>query len=122
MSGHLGEKRASERARESELPEALAWPPPAPFVDHAHVSSSHATLLHADCAAMRIRCDVEGGGSGDGGGADDYRANEIRMKRQTPASIGSYGEGDRERERERCPDNCKYFQDMLSRWIFPNYS
>ena len=37
-------RKASERAR-GELPEALAWPLPAPFVDHAHVSSSHATLL-----------------------------------------------------------------------------
>lgn len=76
-------ERASERARRWVARSARVATTGS-FVDHAHVSSSHATLLHAHRTAMRIRCDVRGSGGGGGGGADDCRANEIRMKDRLP--------------------------------------
>lgn len=91
ISRHLGEKRP--RGRDS--PEALAWPPPGSFVDHARISTWHATRYRTrteqcELEQSRRRQPRGGGGGGDGGGggvgggADDYRANEIRMRGRLP--------------------------------------
>lgn len=95
------------------------------FVDHAHVSSSHATLLHAGRIAMRIRCDVGGGDAAAAAAAvpmitvQTRYAREIDSRHRLPSS---HGEREKRGGEEYCLDNYKYFQNRLLPWIFPNYS